>query len=391
MIEVVHRTARRPSQTRLALLAGARATVRRASRRCRAPRSSTPCARTATRGAALHGTLRRRRSPRARSDRRRERDRRARRSSRGRDAAHALEHAHRRIGPLPRRKQREAGFEAARARASAPACVSRRSRAPASTCPAARAAYPSSVLMNVVPAKVAGVGEITVGDAAVAARAFGREVLAAASHRRRDARAARRRRPGRRRARLRHADVPRVDKIVGPGNICVATAKRLVFGEVDIDMIAGPSEVLIVADETADPDFVAADMLAQAEHDPTGRGDLPDDEPAHARGGGRGGGAPARRARSRATIASAAPSSATAPSLWSSASIGAARSPTRSRPSTSSCSFATPERSSRLHPQRGRDLPRPVHHRAARRLRRRTQSRAADRRDGALLVAARRL
>jgi histidinol dehydrogenase len=62
--------------------------------------------------------------------------------------------------------------------------------------------------------------------------------------------------------------VARVDKIVGPGNVYVATAKRLVFGQVDIDMIAGPSEVLIVADESAAPEFVAADMLAQAEHDP---------------------------------------------------------------------------------------------------------------------------
>ena len=61
--------------------------------------------------------------------------------------------------------------------------------------------------------------------------------------------------------------VPRVDKIVGPGNIYVATAKRLVFGQVDIDMIAGPSEVLVIADESASPTYVAADMLSQAEHD----------------------------------------------------------------------------------------------------------------------------
>jgi histidinol dehydrogenase len=61
--------------------------------------------------------------------------------------------------------------------------------------------------------------------------------------------------------------VARVDKIVGPGNVWVATAKRLVFGEVDIDMIAGPSEVLVIADQSADPAYVAADMLAQAEHD----------------------------------------------------------------------------------------------------------------------------
>ena len=61
--------------------------------------------------------------------------------------------------------------------------------------------------------------------------------------------------------------IPRVDKIVGPGNIFVALAKRLVFGIVDIDMIAGPSEILIVADHSADPAFVAADLLSQAEHD----------------------------------------------------------------------------------------------------------------------------
>ena len=133
--------------------------------------------------------------------------------------------------------------------------------------PGGTAAYPSSVLMNIVPARVAGVEDITVvtppspegirpevllaagiagadrvvragGAQAVAALAYGTET------------------------------VPRVDKIVGPGNIWVATAKRLVFGAVDIDMIAGPSEVLIIADSSADPEFVAADMLAQAEHDP---------------------------------------------------------------------------------------------------------------------------
>ena len=64
------------------------------------------------------------------------------------------------------------------------------------------------------------------------------------------------------------ATIPRVDKIVGPGNVLVATAKRLVYGQVDIDSIAGPSEVLIIADRTADPDVVAADMLAQAEPTP---------------------------------------------------------------------------------------------------------------------------
>lgn len=134
--------------------------------------------------------------------------------------------------------------------------------------PGGRAAYPSSVLMNAVPAKVAGVGEIIMvtppskdgsvnpnilaaakiagvdrifavgGAQAVAALAYGTE------------------------------SIPKVDKIVGPGNIFVATAKRLVFGTVDIDMIAGPSEILVIADETAEPKFLAADLMSQAEHDP---------------------------------------------------------------------------------------------------------------------------
>jgi len=133
--------------------------------------------------------------------------------------------------------------------------------------PGGTASYPSSVLMNVIPAKIAGVGEIvmvtppdkngkvaapilaaasvagvtkivkTGGAQAVAALAYGTE------------------------------SVPRVDKIVGPGNAFVATAKRMVFGQVDIDMIAGPSEILVLADGTCKPSFVAADLLSQAEHD----------------------------------------------------------------------------------------------------------------------------
>ena len=132
--------------------------------------------------------------------------------------------------------------------------------------PGGKAAYPSSVLMNVIPAQVAGVKEIimvvptprgdrndpvlaaaailgvnkifTIGGAqAIAALAFGTELI------------------------------PKVDKIVGPGNIFVATAKREVFGFVGIDMIAGPSEVVVVADKNANADWVAMDMLAQAEHD----------------------------------------------------------------------------------------------------------------------------
>ena len=135
--------------------------------------------------------------------------------------------------------------------------------------PGGTAAYPSSVLMNVIPAKVAGVKEIVMvtppgrdggvsyplalaaadiagvdkvykigGAQAIAALAFGTETI------------------------------PRVDKITGPGNIYVAMAKREVFGYVGIDMVAGPSEVLVVADETANPAYVAADLLSQAEHDP---------------------------------------------------------------------------------------------------------------------------
>jgi histidinol dehydrogenase len=132
--------------------------------------------------------------------------------------------------------------------------------------PGGKASYPSSVLMNAVPAQVAGVPEIALtvpvpggevnpyvmaaidllgirevycvgGAQAVAALAYGTETIR------------------------------QVDKIVGPGNIFVATAKRLVFGRVDIDMIAGPSEILVIADESGVPEFIAADLLSQAEHD----------------------------------------------------------------------------------------------------------------------------
>jgi histidinol dehydrogenase len=132
--------------------------------------------------------------------------------------------------------------------------------------PGGKAAYPSSVLMNAIPAKVAGVGELimvsptpggetnplvlaaayiagvdrifTIGGAqAVAALAYGTET------------------------------VPAVDKIVGPGNIYVATAKKLVFGQVGIDMIAGPSEILIICDGQTNPDWIAMDLFSQAEHD----------------------------------------------------------------------------------------------------------------------------
>jgi len=132
--------------------------------------------------------------------------------------------------------------------------------------PGGKASYPSSVLMNAIPAKVAGVERVVMcspfpngqsrphvlvaadlagvteifkigGAQAVAAMAFGTKTIT------------------------------RVDKIVGPGNIFVALAKRLVFGMVDIDMIAGPSEILIIADSSANPAFVASDLLSQAEHD----------------------------------------------------------------------------------------------------------------------------
>lgn len=146
--------------------------------------------------------------------------------------------------------------------------------------PGGTASYPSTVLMNATPAKIAGVGEIIMvtpagrikdeiliaadiagvdkiykvgGAQAVAALAYGTESIAA------------------------------VDKITGPGNIYVATAKRLVFGQTDIDMIAGPSEVLIIADSSADADCVAADMLSQAEHDRLASAVLVTDSPELAR------------------------------------------------------------------------------------------------------------
>lgn len=133
--------------------------------------------------------------------------------------------------------------------------------------PGGTAAYPSSVLMNAIPARIAGVKELVMvtppakdgkpnpdilaaaaiagvdkiflmgGAQAVAAMAFGTQT------------------------------VPKVDKIVGPGNIFVATAKKLLYGVVDIDMIAGPSEILVIADETANPRYLAADLMSQAEHD----------------------------------------------------------------------------------------------------------------------------
>jgi len=131
--------------------------------------------------------------------------------------------------------------------------------------PGGTAAYPSSVLMNAIPAKVAGVEEIVMvtpptenlNDAVLAATKIagvdrviavgGAQAVAALTYG--------------------AGFIPRVDKLVGPGNAFVAAAKRMAYGALDIDMVAGPSEVLVIADDSADPKFVAADLLSQAEHD----------------------------------------------------------------------------------------------------------------------------
>jgi histidinol dehydrogenase len=133
--------------------------------------------------------------------------------------------------------------------------------------PGGKASYPSTVLMNSIPARVAGVKEIIMTSPAGRDGALHPLILAAA----RIAGVNRIFRVGGAQAIAALAfgteSIPKVDKIVGPGNIYVATAKRLVFGEVNIDSIAGPSEILLVADGSADPNHVAADMLSQAEHD----------------------------------------------------------------------------------------------------------------------------
>lgn len=132
--------------------------------------------------------------------------------------------------------------------------------------PGGKAAYPSSVLMNAIPAKVAGVAELimavptpdgVVNELVFAAAAIagvdkvysigGAQAVAALAHG--------------------TESIPQVDKIVGPGNIYVATAKRMVFGTVGIDMIAGPSEILVICDGKTDPDWIAMDLFSQAEHD----------------------------------------------------------------------------------------------------------------------------
>lgn len=131
--------------------------------------------------------------------------------------------------------------------------------------PGGTAAYPSSVLMNAIPAKVAGVGELIMvtpptenlsNEVLAAAKIAGVDTVIAIG----GVQAI---------AALTYGAgfIPQVDKIVGPGNAFVAAAKKLAFGTVDIDMIAGPSEVLVIADHTANPTWVAADLLSQAEHD----------------------------------------------------------------------------------------------------------------------------
>ena len=134
--------------------------------------------------------------------------------------------------------------------------------------PGGKAAYPSSVLMNVVPASVAGVKEIIMTTppsleggkvnpaTLVAAKEAGVDVIYKAG----GAQAIGAMAYG-------TQSIPKVDKIVGPGNIYVALAKKAVFGHVSIDSVAGPSEILVLADETANPRYVAADLLSQAEHD----------------------------------------------------------------------------------------------------------------------------
>ena len=133
--------------------------------------------------------------------------------------------------------------------------------------PGGKASYPSTVLMNTIPAKVAGVKEVIMTSPAGRDGRMNPLILAAAKI----AGVDRIFRVGGAQAIAALAygteSIPKVDKIVGPGNIYVATAKRLVFGEVAIDSIAGPSEILLLADSSADPEHVAADMLSQAEHD----------------------------------------------------------------------------------------------------------------------------
>ena len=133
--------------------------------------------------------------------------------------------------------------------------------------PGGKAVYPSSVLMNIMPAKVAGVKNIIMttpcnseGEVYATTLVAANEAGATAIYKAGGAQAIAARAYG-------TESIPKVDKIVGPGNIFVALAKRAVYGHVSIDSIAGPSEILVIADETANPRYVAADLLSQAEHD----------------------------------------------------------------------------------------------------------------------------
>ena len=134
--------------------------------------------------------------------------------------------------------------------------------------PGGRAVYPSTILMTVIPAKIAGVSKVICCTPPAKNGQIKNEILAAASIAGADeiysvggAQAI---------AAMAYGteSIPKVDKIVGPGNIYVTTAKKLVYGDVDIDFPAGPSEVLIIADNESNPNYIALDMLAQAEHDP---------------------------------------------------------------------------------------------------------------------------
>ena len=163
--------------------------------------------------------------------------------------------------------------------------------------PGGRAAYPSTVLMTAVPARVAGVR----GDrAGLAARRRRQRSTRPCWRPRASAGVTEAYRVGGAQAIAALAygteTIRRVDKIVGPGNIYVALAKSRVFGDVGIDMLAGPSEVVVIADEGADPAFVAADLLAQAEHDPMARSVLLTPSARAARRRREGDGAPARAA-----------------------------------------------------------------------------------------------
>lgn len=132
--------------------------------------------------------------------------------------------------------------------------------------PGGKAAYPSSVLMSAIPARVAGVKEIVMVSPTVSPHVLAAAKIAGVSHIYRigGAQAI---------AALTYGtkSIKRVDKIVGPGNVYVETAKRLVYGEVGLDMVAGPSEILVIADDSGVPSFAAADLLAQAEHDEDAR------------------------------------------------------------------------------------------------------------------------